>query len=192
MNSTLLSEHDAQNSAKKHEAGICASFAMDFCKKQLASAAGNGKKIINAVTYGNASRIKKITKRQISYEKSGDLGTLAASYGLTCSSQPVERWSKEKGPFDDDPGTPADNLERIFMALQAAETRGCYYFSIKDRSLAGHGIALDTKNMRFADANVGVLSFDRPHMQTIITDCFSYLKAHNPVAFWVYGIQLKK
>jgi hypothetical protein len=152
---TRKSAHDAAKSSQLHRAGICASFAMDFCEKQLVSPTKMGK-LITDLTYAKTSRIKKITKRQIAYEKTGgDLSRLAALYGLV--GEHVDRWIK--GPIgEEEKGarTPAE----VIAALRETGSLGCYYISFAGIKEEGHAIGIDTTARNFADANYGVFGCD--------------------------------
>lgn len=115
----------------KHPAGVCSSFAMDWLKKKAAN------KPVNESTYTrdngtliHTSRLDKIVKRQRAYEKTGDLGREAESYGLvyTFSRGFHERF--------------AGDLAAQFSEYQAALPAGLYYLSFQMERGEGHAIGI--------------------------------------------------
>jgi hypothetical protein len=157
-NATLLVKPPTFDTViKAHRKGICASFACDWLKKLLAS------KPINESTYEEVKRINKMVGRQKTYEKDGDLNTIAGLYGLKIEHMRGLMYERNSDEQDDFPG--------YFKGLPA----GYYYLSLYDPASGGHALGYDKHTGQFCDANYGVADMNGRPLVEFLSECKSYL-----------------
>ncbi len=164
---------------KRHPAGVCSSFAMDWLKKLLAN------KPINESTYGDVGRIKKLVKRQEKYEgKGGDLEVMATSYGLTIEH--LRGIPKTPSMFDDAPLTPSAYLADL--------PAGYYYVSINEVSGRNHALGYNSHAGSFCDANIGIMDLKSASMAAMLAEADAMMAKDGlkPSGYHFYQVALIK